>query len=127
MYQANIDGIKVYRVRVLWNAGNEVCSKFLDKDRWYNLTGYTVGDEKTGDLIDVLCLFGTIAPLYSSAMSYAGTRSDQGMCKVLNQMTRGLQRQKDASGSERRSASCSWVWGESGPKRMVRFDARPEH
>lgn len=46
MYQMSIDGNKVYRVRVRWDAGNEVYSKFLDVDRRCRITGYTFGEEK---------------------------------------------------------------------------------
>lgn len=62
MYQIKIDGIKVYRVRVLWDAGNLVYSKFLDADMWYRITGCTFGEEKKGDLVEFLCFSGAIAP-----------------------------------------------------------------
>lgn len=86
MYQIKVDGIKVCRVRVLWDAGNMVCSKFLGEDTWYRLTGYALEEEKKGDLAEFLCFFGESAPYHPTAMAYVGIRKVQAMCRGLGRI-----------------------------------------
>lgn len=62
MCQVKINYRKVYSGRVLWDAGNNYCAKFLTNTKWYDRTGHTLRTEKPRDLVEFRCFFGAISP-----------------------------------------------------------------
>lgn len=63
MYQVQIDGITIYRCRVLWDATNVIYASFLPETTWMQLKGHMLGAEKKGDIIEFLCRFRDDRPL----------------------------------------------------------------
>lgn len=96
MYQIKVDGRKVYKVKVLWDAGKAYHAKFLTDGQWYDMTGHALRDDTKGDLIECICFFGAISPYYPDYMKFAGLRSTQGWCRALSRMA--TQITKDAGG-----------------------------
>lgn len=87
MYQINICGCKVYKLEVLWDAGNATCARFLTNEGWQRITGYALGEEQKGDLVEFVCYFGAIGPYYPLATAFAGTGNIQGVYKILSRIT----------------------------------------
>lgn len=71
LYQINIDGRKVHKPRVLWDAGRGTYAHFLTDKTRQRITGYTSNENKKGNLVEFMCYFGAIGIL-ASATSRGG-------------------------------------------------------
>lgn len=82
MYQIKIDGSVVYRCMGYCDATNEVYTACLPETTWERLTQHTLGVQKKGDIIEILCFFGAMVPYYPRALQYLGTETTSRMYTV---------------------------------------------
>lgn len=87
MYKIKINGEPVYRSRIRWDARNDVYTKFLTADQWYQLPQQNFGPESKGDLIEFLCFFGAAGPHYPKTFEYAKPRVWMGVYRWMTHLS----------------------------------------
>lgn len=71
MYKIVINHHTVSWGRIHWDATNTAYSKLLTENEWLRWTGVNFNKEK-GDLVEIICFFGAVAPYYPKHFRFAG-------------------------------------------------------